>query len=318
MRILFMGTPDFARTILAALHGAGHEIVAVVTQPDKPQGRKRILTPPPVKVYATEANLPVYQPETMKNGAFADTLAALDPEGIVVAAYGKILPKYVLDYPKFGCINAHASLLPRHRGAAPIQRAILEGDGKTGVTAMYMAEGLDTGDMILKEEVVITEEDTFETLHDKLAEAGASAILEAVSQLENGTAERTPQDDSLSTYAAKIENKDCALSFDRPLAEVYNHIRGLSPVPLAVTSMPDGRTLKLIEAHKTDRSTTAQPGTIVDITGGKIAVACKDGVIALTRVHPEGKAKMSAADFLNGRGLSLGDVLTKPLYDENK
>jgi len=315
MKILFMGTPDFARTILASLHGAGHEIAAVVTQPDKPKGRKRILTPPPVKAYAVEHGIPVYQPETMKNGAFADTLSAIDPEVIVVAAYGKLLPSYILDYPKYGCINAHGSLLPRHRGAAPIQRAILAGDTLTGVTAMYMAQGLDTGDMILKVEVPITEDDTFGTLHDKMAEAGAKAMLDTLSALENGTAARTPQDDALSTYAAKIENKDCALSFDRPLTEVYDHVRALSPLPLAVANMPDGRTLKIIRAKKTDLHTDKAPGTVVSVKGGVLSVACRDGVIAIMEVQPEGKGKMPAAAFLNGRGIAEGDVLTAPLYE---
>ncbi|MBR2848725.1 MAG: methionyl-tRNA formyltransferase [Clostridia bacterium] len=315
MKVLFMGTPDFAKTILEALHENGHEIAAVVTQPDKPKGRKKILTPPPVKEYAIEAGIPVYQPETMKNGAFADTLAAIDPEIIVVAAYGKILPSYILDYPKYGCINAHGSLLPRHRGAAPIQRAILMGDTLTGVTAMYMAEGLDTGDMILKVEVPITDDDNFETLHDKMAEAGSRAMLDALLAIENGTAARTPQDDSLSTYAAKIENKDCALSFDAPLRDVFNHIRGLSPIPGAVALMPSGRTLKILAARMTNEKTDKTPGTVLSTTGGKIAVATKDGVIAITEVQPEGKGKMPAAAFLNGRGIAEGDVLTQPQYE---
>ncbi|MBO5671091.1 MAG: methionyl-tRNA formyltransferase [Clostridia bacterium] len=315
MKILFMGTPDFARTILAALHEGGHEIAAVVTQPDKPQGRKRILTPPPVKVYAAEAGIPVYQPATMKDGAFTDTLAEIDPEVIVVAAYGKILPPYILDYPKYGCINAHASLLPRHRGAAPIQRAILAGDTVTGVTAMYMAEGLDTGDMILKAEVSILPEDNFETLHDKLAEAGARCMLDTLTALQNGTAVRIPQTDADSTYAAKIENADCALTFDKPLLDVYNHIRALSPVLLAVTTLPDGRTLKLLAAQMTDKQTDEAPGTVVSTDGGKIAVACADGVIAITGVQPEGKAKMDAASFVNGRGIAVGDRLTPPQYE---
>ena len=177
MRILFMGTPDFARSILEKLHKDGENIVAVVTQPDKPQGRKMILTPPPVKQYAMENGLPVYQPVTLKDGAFAEELSLIDPELIIVAAYGKILPAYVLDYPKYGCINAHASLLPRWRGAAPIQRAIMAGDRLSGVTAMYMAQGLDTGDMILTVRVPITDEDDFGTLHDKLAVAGGVILI---------------------------------------------------------------------------------------------------------------------------------------------
>ncbi len=315
MKILFMGTPDFARVILDSLYNAGHEIAAVVTQPDKPQGRKKILTPPPVKTYALEKNIPVYQPQTMRNGAFADTLAMIDPEIIIVAAYGKILPTYILSYPKYGCINAHGSLLPRHRGAAPIQRAIMEGDTLTGVTAMYMAEGLDTGDMILKVEVPITDDDNFETLHDKMAEAGGKAMLDAIASIENGTVTRTVQDDALSTYAAKIENADCALSFDRSAREVYNHIRALSPVPKAVCVLPSGRTLKILSARMTDKTASKAPGTVLSTDGGVIAVACKDGVIDITSVQPEGKGAMDAAAFVNGRGITAGDVLTAPKYE---
>ncbi len=315
MKILFMGTPDFARTILAALYEAGHDIAAVVTQPDKPQGRKKILTPPPVKAYAVEKNLPVYQPETMKNGAFADTLSMIDPEIIIVAAYGKLLPKYILEYPKHGCVNAHGSLLPRHRGAAPIQRAIMEGDTVTGVTAMYMAEGLDTGDMILKTEVPITDDDNFETLHDKMAEAGGRAMLDAIAAIENGTATRTVQNDALSTYAAKIENADCALSFARPAREVFNHIRALSPVPKAVCLLPDGRTLKVLASRLTDRKADKAPGTVVATSGGAIAVACADLMLEITSVQPEGKGVMDAAAFVNGRGIAVGDVLKAPIYE---
>ena len=197
MKILFMGTPDFARSILEKLHKDGENIVAVITQPDKPQGRKMILTPPPVKQYAQDNGIPVYQPLTLKDGAFAEELSAIDPDLIIVAAYGKILPAYILDYPKHGCINAHASLLPRWRGAAPIQRAIMAGDRLTGVTAMYMAQGLDTGDMILTEEVPITAEDNFGTLHDKLAVAGGMAMTRVMEKLRDGTITREVQNGSL-------------------------------------------------------------------------------------------------------------------------
>lgn len=315
MKILFMGTPDFARVILAALYEAGHEIAAVVTQPDKPQGRKKILTPPPVKAYALEKNIPVYQPETMKNGAFADTLADIDPEIIIVAAYGKLLPPYILEYPKHGCVNAHGSLLPRHRGAAPIQRAIMEGDTLTGVTAMYMAQGLDTGDMILKVEVPITDEDNFETLHDKMAEAGGRAMLDAIRAIENGTATRSVQDDALSTYAAKIENADCALSFDKPAREVFNHIRALSPVPKAVCLLPDGRSLKVLVSRLTDKKADKAPGTVVATGGGAISVACADFALEITSVQPEGKGVMDASAFVNGRGIAVGDMLKAPIYE---
>ncbi len=312
MKILFMGTPDFARSILEKLHKDGENIVAVVTQPDKPQGRKMILTPPPVKQYAQENGLPVYQPVTLKDGAFADTLSEIDPDLIIVAAYGKILPAYILEYPKFGCINAHASLLPRWRGAAPIQRAIMAGDRLTGVTAMYMAQGLDTGDMILTVEVPITDEDDFGTLHDKLAVAGGEAMTQTVAKLRNGTVTREVQNDEDATYAAKIENPDCVIDFTKSVTDVYNQVRGLSPVPLALSWMPDGKRLKIVSAEKEICSVTAAPGTVVAIERGTLDISCADGILHVTHLQPEGKGRMSAADFLRGRKLSVGDVLHTP------
>ena len=312
MRILFMGTPDFARSILEKLHKDGENIVAVVTQPDKPQGRKMILTPPPVKQYAMDNGLPVYQPVTLKDGAFAEELSLIDPEVIIVAAYGKILPAYVLDYPKYGCINAHASLLPRWRGAAPIQRAIMAGDRLSGVTAMYMAQGLDTGDMILTVRVPITDEDDFGTLHDKLAVAGGEAMTETIAKLRDGTVTREVQNDADATYAAKIENPDCVIDFTKSVTDVYNQVRGLSPVPLALTWMPDGKRLKIVAAQKEIRTVTAAPGTVVAIEGGTLDIACADGILHVTHLQPEGKGRMAAADFLRGRKLSVGDLLRTP------
>lgn len=312
MRILFMGTPDFARSILEKLHKDGENIVAVVTQPDKPQGRKMILTPPPVKQYAMDNGLPVYQPVTLKDGAFAEELSLIDPELIIVAAYGKILPAYVLDYPKHGCINAHASLLPRWRGAAPIQRAIMAGDRLSGVTAMYMAQGLDTGDMILTVRVPITDEDDFGTLHDKLAVAGGEAMTETIAKLRDGTVTREVQNDADATYAAKIENPDCVIDFTKSVTDVYNQVRGLSPVPLALTWMPDCKRLKIVAAQQEIRSVTAAPGTVVAIEGGTLDIACADGILHVTHLQPEGKGRMAAADFLRGRKLSVGDLLRTP------
>ena len=202
MKILFMGTPDFALFSLKALcEHSEHELCGVITQPDKPKGRGYALMPPPVKVYALEKGLPVYQPNTLKDEEFAKLLAELSPELIVVVAYGKILPKNVIDFPKHGCINVHGSLLPEYRGAAPMQRAIIDGKPVTGVTIMYMAEGLDTGDMLLKRELVIKENDNFEDIHDGLGKIGAEALIDTVEMIANGTALRIPQDDSLSTYA---------------------------------------------------------------------------------------------------------------------
>ena len=312
MKILFMGTPDFARSILEKLHKDGENIVAVVTQPDKPQGRKMILTPPPVKQYAQENGIPVYQPVTLKDGAFAEELSLIDPDLIIVAAYGKILPAYILDYSKHGCINAHASLLPRWRGAAPIQRAIMAGDTLSGVTAMYMAQGLDTGDMILTVEVPITEGDDFGTLHDKLAVAGGEAMTQTVAKLRAGTVIRQMQNDADATYAAKIENPDCVIDFGKSVTEVHNQVRGLSPVPLALTWMPDGKRLKIIAAQKEICAVTAVPGTVVAIDRGTLDIACGDGILHVTHLQPEGKGRMAAADFLRGRKISVGDVLHTP------
>ncbi len=312
MRILFMGTPDFARSILEKLHNDGENIVAVVTQPDKPQGRKMILTPPPVKQYALANGMPVYQPVTLKDGAFADTLTELAPDLIIVAAYGKILPKYILDYPKYGCINVHASLLPRWRGAAPIQRAIMAGDSVSGITIQYMAEGLDTGDMILTVEVPITDDDDFGTLHDKLAVAGGDAMAQTIACLRDGTITREVQNDADATYAAKIENADCVIDFTKSVTEIYNQVRGLSPVPLAVTWMPDGKRLKIIAARREIRAVTVAPGTVTDIDQGTLDIACGDGILHVTHLQPEGKGRMAAADFLRGRKLSVGDVLHTP------
>ena len=312
MKILFMGTPDFARSILEKLHKDGENIVAVVTQPDRPWGRKQVLAPPPVKQYAQENGIPVYQPVTLKDGAFAEELSLIDPELIIVAAYGKILPAYLLDYPKHGCINAHASLLPRWRGAAPIQRAIMAGDTLSGVTAMYMAQGLDTGDMILTVEVPITEGDDFGTLHDKLAVAGGEAMTQTIEKLRSGTVIRQMQNDADATYAAKIENPDCVIDFDKSVTEVHNQVRGLSPVPLALTWMPDGKRLKIIAAQKEVCTVTAAPGTVIAIDRGTLDIACGDGILHVTHLQPEGKGRMAAADFLRGRKLSVGDVLHTP------
>ncbi len=310
MRILFMGTPDIARDCLAALCDSGRNVVAVVTQPDKPKGRGYVMTPPPVKVYATEKNIPVYQPQTLRDEAFAELLAEINPDLIAVVAYGKILPRNVLDYPKFGCINVHASLLPKYRGAAPIQRVIIDGEKVSGVTIMYMAEGLDTGDMVYKKEVEITLDDNFETLHDKLAEAGAKSLVYAVDMIESGEATREAQDDTLANYAAKIEKSDCVLDFSQSAEMVHNRIRGLSPIPLSFTHTLDGKLLKVVSARLGNKNEAGNEacGKVISIDDG-IEVACGKGSVILTCVVPEGKGKMAAADFVRGRKVALGDIL---------
>ena len=311
MKILFMGTPDFALFSLRALVEAGENIIGVVTQPDKPKGRGYTLTPPPVKVYATEKGIPVYQPNTLRGEEFADLLAELSPDLIIVVAYGKILPANVLEFPKYGCINVHGSILPAYRGAAPMQRAIMEGQRETGITTMMMDVGLDTGDMLLVGKVAIQENDNFETIHDKLGECGANTLLETLKELRAGTLTRTKQDDSLATYAAKIEKSDCLIDFTKSANEVHNQIRGLSPIPLAFTYTPDGKMLKVTATEVAKREGTLAPaGTVLSLNGGKIEVACGCGSVSILSVLPEGKKRMAAADFINGRKIAVGDVLS--------
>jgi methionyl-tRNA formyltransferase len=307
MRILFMGTPDFARQNLKALYEAGENIIGVVTAQDKPKGRGMVLTPSDVKKYALEVNIPVYEPTTLKNEAFLDTLKELDPELIVVVAYGKILPSYVLDYPKYGCINNHASILPKYRGAAPIQRAIMDGDKETGVSVMKMDVGLDTGDVILVKKVQIEENDNFENVHDKLAVAGSESLLEVVKLLKEGKATYTKQDDTF-TYAEKILKSDCLVDFTKSAKEVHNQIRGLSPIPLAYTKTPDGKILKLVESRVDNTDYKGQVGEVVSLDGA-ICIKCGSGAVAVSIVVPEGKGKMKSADYINGRKIKLGDIL---------
>jgi methionyl-tRNA formyltransferase len=310
MKILFMGTPDFALFSLKALaERSGHEIVGAFTQPDQPKGRGYVLTPPPVKVYAAEKGIPVYQPTTLKSDESFELLKSLEPDVIVVAAYGKILPARVLEFPRHGCLNIHGSLLPKYRGAAPMQRAIIDGERETGITIMQMDVGLDTGDMLLKETVEILPEDNFEDIHDKLGACGAELILTAIERLEKGTLTAEKQDESLATYAKKIEKSDCLLDFSLSAEKLHNLIRGLSPIPLAFTHTPDGKLLKILSAKVSDLPHNALPGTVLSLDGGMITVACGEGAISLLSVLPEGKGRMTAAAYINGRRISIGDRL---------
>ncbi len=310
MKVLFMGTPDFALPTLDAICNSEHNVAAVITQPDKPKGRGHHLTPPPIKVYALEHNIPVYQPQTLKDEGFASLLAEIDPDVIVVVAYGKLLPKAVLEYPKYGCVNVHGSLLPEYRGAAPMQRAIIDGKNVTGITTMLMAEGLDTGDMLLKEEVEIGENDNFEAIHDRLASVGASLLIKTLAALEEGSVTPEKQEDALATYAAKIEKSHCQLDFSLSAKELHDLIRGLSPIPLSFTHTPDGKLLKIYESYVADAEKTPKvaPGTVI-YAGEDIKVVCTRGILAFRSVVPEGKGRMSAADFVRGRKIFEGDLL---------
>ena len=308
-RILFMGTPDIAAICLAALCDEGYQVIGAVCQPDKPKGRGYTLQPPPVKVKAMELGIPVYQPETLKNGAFDETLRALSPDLIAVVAYGKILPPSLIHFPVFGCVNVHASLLPKYRGAAPMQRAIIDGEKETGVTTMLMDEGLDTGDMLLRESFPIGEEDNFETVHDKTALLGGRLLCLTVKGLFEGTLTPIPQPEG-ATYAQKITKEDCLLDFTRPAGELAARVRGLSPIPLSYTSLADGRLLKVAAAHAGEGE--GEAGRVIALSDkgeGAITVATGKGALVITRAKPEGKGLQTAADLIRGRRVSLGDLL---------
>lgn len=310
MRIVFMGTPDFSVPCLDALVKAGHEVAAVFTQPDKPKNRGHKLQMTPVKEYALEKGIPVHQPLSLRKGEDAETalttLRQLAPECIVVVAYGQILPKTVLDLPGHGCINVHASLLPRYRGAAPIQRSIMQGETETGITTMYMAEGLDTGDMILKEKTEILPGMTGSQLHDVLSAIGAKLIVQTLDMLEQGTAPRTPQTDDYTCYASMISKDDCRIDFTKSADTVYNQIRGLSSSPCAFTFL-EGKRLKVYFAEKLQSDEPAPPGTVIQSEG--LCVACGKGALRLTDIQPEGGKRMRDSDFLRGRKIPAGTVL---------
>ena len=309
MKIMFMGTPEISAVCLAELIASDNEIVAVVTGKDKPRGRGNVMTPTEVKALATEHNIPVYTPDTLRGDDFAELLKDIDPELIAVVAYGKILPKNVLDYPKYGCINLHVSLLPKYRGAAPMQRAVMEGESETGVTVMHMAEGLDTGDIISQEIFPIGSEDDFEAIHDRSASVGGRLLVKTIADIEAGVATRTPQDDTKATYAAKIEKSDCKIDFSMSAKKLDPIIRGVTPIPGAFAYL-GGKMLKIYKATPTDGK--GRPGEViaVDAKGiGSFTVACGEGALRIFGVIPEGKGRMSAGDFVRGRKIQLGDIL---------
>lgn len=310
MRIVFMGTPDFAVGSLQALCESGkHEILAVVTQPDRPKGRGNKLLQTPVKEYALEQGLTVYQPQKVKTPKFVELLHELQPELIVVAAFGQFLSKEILELPKYGCINVHASLLPKYRGAAPIQYAIIKGEKESGVTIMQMDIGMDTGAMLDKVVVPIAENTTMGELHDALREQGAALLLEVIDKIAAGTAVAEPQDDAQATYATLLDRSMEHIDWSKTAQEVHNLIRGFNPAPSTFTKLPNGKSLKIWGSKMTDKSSAAAAGTVIETGKHSFFVACGEGVLEITEVQPESKKRMPAQVFLNGRGVQEGDLL---------
>ena len=295
MRVVFMGTPEFSVPCLERLVGDGHEVVGVFTQPDKPKGRGKQMSMPPVKEKALEYGINVYQPRSMRDGEALSILKELQPELIVVTAFGKILPGEILDFPKYGCINIHASLLPKYRGAAPIQWSVINGEAETGVTSMQMDVGLDTGDMLLKEKIIIGENDTAETVHDKLSVLGAKVLSKTVDALLKGEIKREKQDDSQSNYAPMLTKELSPIDFAQSAQSIHNKIRGLYPWPSA-TAVIGG-------------NTSEEPG-VVTAVGDRLEISCGDGkCIEILTLQAEGKKAMSAADYMRGNKIEKGEKL---------
>lgn len=306
-----MGTPDFSVPCLDALLKAGHNISMVFTQPDKPKNRGQKMSMPPVKEFAVSKGLEVFQPLSLRKGEDGEKsqelLKKLNPDCIVVVAYGQILPQIVLDLPKYGCVNVHASLLPKYRGAAPIQHCIMDGETKTGVTTMYMGAGIDTGDMILTEEIEITEKMTASELHDLLAASGAKLIVDTLKRIEQGTAPRIAQTDENTCYASMLTKETCKIDFTKPAKTVYNQIRGLSSSPCAYTFLDDKR-LKVYFAEYDETEYNAQAGEIVNESD--FTVACGDKkAVKLTDIQLEGGKRINVVDFLRGRKIKNGTIL---------
>ena len=305
MRIVYMGTPDFAVPALEKLaQSPDYTVAAVFTQPDKPKGRKMVMTPPDVKVCAEKLGIPVFQPSSMRSEEAYNSLKELNPDVIVVAAYGQILPKAVLDLPKFGCVNIHGSLLPKYRGAAPIQQSVLDGEKVTGVTTMLMDVGLDTGDILLKAETEIGENETAGELFDRLAVLGGELIIETLDKLKKGEITPQKQDESLATHTSKISKELCPIDFNKSAFEVHNKVRGLNPWPVAVTEIA-GKTVKVYSSRVSDLS--GEPGTILSLK--PFVIACGDKSVELIEIQPQGKKRMTAQAFLAGHKLNIGDKL---------
>ena len=310
MKILFMGTPDFAAGVLSAIYASSHEVVAVVTQPDRPKGRSKTAVASPVKEFATERGIPVFQPERIKRPEEIEKLRAIDADIYVVAAFGQILSKEILDIPRYGCINVHASLLPEYRGAAPIQWAIADGRDHTGVTIQQMNEGVDTGDIIASSVVDITEDETGETLFDKLMTAGAALTVDTLGLIERNEVQRIPQDESKATYAKMIKKEMGLIDFSISSQRAQRLSRAFDPWPGVYTYL-DGRMLKIKECSVYDGDLSGEAGTVISVTGDAIVIAFSEGALTVTSVQLEGKKQMSVHDFLLGNPIKTGTRLGK-------
>ncbi|WP_370968387.1 methionyl-tRNA formyltransferase [Enterobacter wuhouensis] len=300
LRIIFAGTPDFAARHLDALLSSGHQVVGVFTQPDRPAGRGKKLMPSPVKVQAEEHGIAVFQPSSLRPQENQQLVADLNADVMVVVAYGLILPKAVLDMPRLGCVNVHGSLLPRWRGAAPIQRSLWAGDAETGVTIMKMDVGLDTGDMLYKLSCPITADDTSATLYDKLADLGPQGLIETLQQLADNTAKPEVQDEAQVTYAEKLSKEEAQIDWSLPAAQLERNIRAFNPWPMS-WMMIDEQPVKVWKASVIDCPVTAEPGTIIEANKQGIQVATSEGILNLESLQPAGKKAMSAQDLLNSR-----------------
>ncbi|MDM5332673.1 methionyl-tRNA formyltransferase [Ureibacillus composti] len=309
-RIVFMGTPHFSVPILRMLHEEGYDILAVVTQPDRPVGRKKVMTPPPVKEEAVRLGLPVIQPEKLRNSTELDEIIELGADLIVTAAFGQILPKVLLDAPRLGCINVHASLLPKYRGGAPIHQSILDGESKTGVTIMYMEEKLDAGDIISQQEVEIEETDHTGSMFEKLSIIGRDLLKETLPSIIAGTNERTKQEEEQATFAHNISREQERMNWSDDARKLYNQVRGLHPWPVAYTTL-NGENVKIWWAQVGQTTTEQKPGTVVEIGKDRFEIATGDGkTLAILDLQPSGKKRMTAEDYLRGTGskLQIGDL----------
>ena len=310
MRIVFMGTPDFSVPALEALVEGGHEVVAAITQPDKPKGRGKAVLMTPVKEKAMELGIPVYQPVKVREPEFVEKLRQMEPDAIVVVAFGQILPKSILEIPRYGCVNIHASLLPKYRGAAPIQWAVIDGERESGVTTMFMNEGLDTGDMLEKEAVTLDPKETGGSLHDKLSAIGGRLILSTLKGLEDGTLKGTPQTDEGTCYAKMLKKSRGDIDWTMDAAAIERLIRGLNPWPSAYTCL-HGKTLKIWDGDVLEREYGVEPGTVAEVAKDRLVVQTGQGSLAIRSLQLEGKKRMDAGDFLRGYAVEAGTRLER-------